>query len=147
MGVKEVPVATVHPERPAGEVQERQTGTPVVATPVVATPVVATPVVAVPRYTRLVAFIYLIFGTLEALIAIRVVLKLLAANPQAGFTSFMYDLTAPFIAPFNGIFATPQSNGSVLEFSSLLAIVVYALLAYLIVRIIEIVDRRTYVAP
>jgi hypothetical protein len=58
----------------------------------------------------------------------------------------MYDVTAPFVYPFQGIFATPQSNGSVLEFSSLLAIVIYALLAYLIVRIIEIVGRRrTYV--
>jgi uncharacterized protein YggT (Ycf19 family) len=133
-------VATVHPDRPAGDVHEHAIG-------VVQTPVVATPVVAVSRYARPVAFIYLIFGTLEALIGIRVILKLLAANPQAGFTRFMYDVTAPFVYPFQGIFPTPQSNGSVLEFSSLLAIVVYALLAYLIVRIIEVVDRRTYVAP
>jgi uncharacterized protein YggT (Ycf19 family) len=136
-------VATVHPDRPVGEVHhdvhEHEIG-------VVESPVVTTPVVSVWPYARLVAFIYLIFGTLESLIGIRVVLKLLAANPQAGFTRFMYDVTAPFVYPFQGIFATPQSNGSVLEFSSLLAIVIYALLAYLIVRIIEIVGRRrTYV--
>jgi uncharacterized protein YggT (Ycf19 family) len=137
-------VATVHPDRPVGEVHEHEIG--VVETPVVTTPVVTTPVVSVWPYARLVAFIYLIFGTLESLIGIRVVLKLLAANPQAGFTRFMYDVTAPFVYPFQGIFATPQSNGSILEFSSLLAIVIYALLAYLIVRIIEIVGRRrTYV--
>src|SRR5947207_15106412 len=35
--------------------------------------------------SRLVQAIYLIFGIIEALIAIRIVLRALGANPQAGF--------------------------------------------------------------
>jgi YggT family protein len=84
---------------------------------------------------RLIQAIYLLFGVLEALIAIRFVLRLLGANPNAGFAEFIYGITAPFIAPFVGLFGTPQANGSVLEIHSLVAIVVYALIAWLLTRL------------
>src|SRR5689334_21363428 len=86
--------------------------------------------------------VYLVFGIIEALILIRVILKLLAANPDAGFSSLIYGLTAPFVAPFEGVFPSPSGGGSVLELSSILAIIVYILLAWAIVRIIELVNRR-----
>lgn len=94
------------------------------------------------RIYRREQIVYLIFGVIEILIVIRVILRLLAANPNAGFTSLLYGITGPFIAPFEGVFPTPHSNGSVLELSSLLAVIVYALLAYLIVRMIEVFSRR-----
>ena len=87
--------------------------------------------------------VYLIFGIIEVLIAIRVVLKLLAANPNAGFSSFIYGITEPLVGPFLGVFNTPSGdNGSVFELSSVLAIIVYMLLAYVIVRVIYILSRR-----
>lgn len=86
--------------------------------------------------------VYLVFGIIEALILIRVILKLLAANPDAGFSSLIYGLTAPFVAPFEGVFPAPSGGGSVLELSSILAIIVYILLAWAIVRIIDLVNRR-----
>jgi len=86
--------------------------------------------------------VYLVFGIIEALILIRVILKLLAANPNAGFSSLIYGLTAPFVAPFEGVFPSPSGGGSVLELSSILAIIVYILLAWAIVRIIDLVNRR-----
>jgi uncharacterized protein YggT (Ycf19 family) len=104
--------------------------------------VVVAPVVTPPTHARLVQLVYLVFGVVESLIGLRVLLKLLAANPDAGFARFIYDVTAPLVALFRGIFTTPQSDGSVLELSSLLAIAIYALVAYLIVRIIEIMARR-----
>lgn len=85
---------------------------------------------------RVVQAVYLAFGVLEGLLAIRFILKLLGANPAAGFASFIYNMTAPFLSPFAGIFGTPQSNGSVLELHTLVAIVVYALVAWLIARVI-----------
>jgi uncharacterized protein YggT (Ycf19 family) len=91
---------------------------------------------------RLIQLVYLVFGIVEALIAIRVVMKLLAANPDAAFTQFLYGITDPFVAPFQGVFAQPQSHGSVLELSSLLAIIIYALLAYVIVRVIAYARGR-----
>jgi YggT family protein len=91
---------------------------------------------------RLIQLVYLFFGIVEALIAIRVVMKLLAANPEAAFTQFLYGITDPFVAPFQGVFSEPQSHGSVLELSSLLAIIIYALLAYVIVRVIAYARGR-----
>ena len=85
---------------------------------------------------RVIQAVYLVFGVLEALLAIRFVLKLLGANEAAGFTSFVYGITAPFLAPFAGIFGTPQADGSVLELHTLVAIVIYALVAWLVAKVV-----------
>jgi uncharacterized protein YggT (Ycf19 family) len=88
-------------------------------------------------------FIYLALGILEILLIIRFMLKLLAANPYASFTSFMYAITEPFVAPFEGVFPSPQTNGGlVLDVAAVLAMIVYALLVWLIVSIIDTVARR-----
>ena len=94
---------------------------------------------------RLQQGIYLIFGIIEGLIAIRFVLRLLGANPAAGFASFIYGITAPFLAPFVGMFGTPNFDGSVLELHSIVAIVVYALLAWVLAKIVKLTmgDTRT----
>jgi len=79
--------------------------------------------------------IYLIFGIIEGLIAIRFVLRALGANPDAGFAAFVYGATAPFLVPFVGLFGTPQYNGSVLELHAIVAIVVYGLLAWVLAKL------------
>jgi hypothetical protein len=79
--------------------------------------------------------IYVVFAVVDGLIAIRFLLKLLAANPEAGFAQFIYGVTAPLMAPFVGLLGTPAaSNGSQLEVTSLVAIVVYALVGWLLIR-------------
>ena len=79
---------------------------------------------------------------LERRFAVKFLLPELAANPEAAFTQFLYGITDPFVAPFQGVFPQPQSHGSVLELSSLLAIIIYALLAYVIVRVIAYARGR-----
>jgi hypothetical protein len=80
--------------------------------------------------------IYLIFGIIEALLAIRFVLKALGANADAGFAQLMYSVTGPLVAPFRGLFGTPQAaSGAVLELHTLIALVIYALVAWLLVRV------------
>jgi YggT family protein len=74
--------------------------------------------------------IYLIFGIVEALLVIRFVLKLLGANAEAGFASFIHRVSTPLVAPFVGLFGTPQANGMVLELEALVAIIVYGLIAW-----------------
>ncbi len=91
---------------------------------------------------RVALVIYVLFGILEGLIAIRILLKLLAANPIAGFSSFIYNLTAPFVAPFNSVFATPTTHGSIFEFSTLLALIVYALVGWGIVRLMQVFGHQ-----
>jgi YggT family protein len=84
---------------------------------------------------RVIQLVYLVFGLIEGLIAIRFVLKALGANAGAGFAEFIYGLTGPLVAPFYGLFGNPSSQGSVLEVHSLVALIVYGLLAWLIVRL------------
>lgn len=79
--------------------------------------------------------ISLVAGLIEILLAFRFALRLLAANPQNAFVSMVYAVTGPFVAPFVGIFGTPVYYGSVLEPHSLVAILVYALLAWGLVRL------------
>ena len=85
--------------------------------------------------TRLARLIYFTFSVIESLIAIRAVLRLLGAR-SVGFARFMYDITQPLVRPFQGLFSEPGLGRYVLEFSSLVAIIVYALLAYALVRLL-----------
>ena len=91
---------------------------------------------------RAALIIWLILGVVEALLILRVALKALAANPASGFVQFVYSASAPLVAPFRGIFPTPVSAGNVLELSSLVAIVVYALIAWGLVWLLAILDPR-----
>ena len=83
--------------------------------------------------------IYFVFGTIEALLAIRFVLLLLGANEASGFVRLIYGLSQPFVLPFQGIFGVPSFEGSVLEWSSLVGIVVYFLVAYGLARLVELI--------
>jgi uncharacterized protein YggT (Ycf19 family) len=91
---------------------------------------------------RIAQVVYVLFGVLEGLIVLRILLKLLGANPDAGFSAFVYNITAPFVGFFQGVFSTPTAHTSVFEFSSVLALVVYALVGWGIVRLIEVFGQR-----
>ena len=85
--------------------------------------------------TKLVRAIYLVFGVIEAVLLIRFVLKALGANTEAGFAQLIYGITGPFVAPFLGLFGTPQAaSGATLELHTLIGLVVYALAAWLLAR-------------
>ncbi len=88
-----------------------------------------------PLY-RVTQIVWYLVGILEALLAFRFVLKLLGANPQAGFTNFIYSITQPFAAPFLNVFRVPRVEGSVLEWTTLLAMLVYFLIALAIVKLL-----------
>lgn len=88
---------------------------------------------------RITQFIWLATSTLEILLAIRFMLKLIAANPGAGFAQFIYSVTGVFLTPFVGLTGTPSADGSVLEVFTLIAMLVYALLAWGLVRLMWLV--------
>ena len=79
--------------------------------------------------------VWYVVGILEALLAFRFVLKILAANPQAGFTNFIYSVAAPFAAPFLNVFDIPRVEGSIFEWTTLLAMLVYFLIALAIIKL------------
>jgi hypothetical protein len=74
--------------------------------------------------------VYYLAGIIIALLALRIVLLLLAANKGSVFVDFVYNLSSFFAWPFYGIFSYQPAYGqSVFELSSVVAIVVYALVA------------------
>lgn len=93
--------------------------------------------------------IYFLFGALEILLAFRLVLKLMGASMASSFVKLIYGLTGIFILPFEGIFRRGFTPGlettSVLEPSTLVAIIVYAVLAWGIVKLVRIIsgERQT----
>jgi hypothetical protein len=87
---------------------------------------------------KIIQVIWYVTGVLQALIGMRVVLRLMAANPQAGFTRFIYGITSIFLAPFMALTPTPAFNGSVLELWALIGMMVYVLLALGIIKLIRI---------
>jgi len=79
-------------------------------------------------------FVALVVGFL----GLRFILRLLAANPGNTFVSWIYDVTAELLAPFQGIF--PQQvieGGYVVEFSTLFAMLIYAVIGYLILALVS----------
>ena len=80
--------------------------------------------------------VWYILGFFEVLLAFRFILKLLAANPTAGFSNFIYDISHPFAAPFLNVFRVTRVEGSILEWTTLLAMLVYWLIAWAIIKLI-----------
>lgn len=89
--------------------------------------------------------IWFIVGVVNIVIAVRFVLLLLGANQAAGFTDFVYSVSAPFVAPFVGIFGEPAYGKSVFEVSSILAIVIYFLVAWGVVKLLTIARPKNEV--
>jgi hypothetical protein len=53
-------------------------------------------------------------------------------------------ITDPFLLPFQGLTATPSAAGMVLEIPTLIAMLVYLLMAWVVVRLIWVLfDRPT----
>jgi len=84
---------------------------------------------------RVVQAIYLVFGLVEGLLLIRFILRALAANAEAGFAQAVYAITGVLVGPFVGLFGTPQiTSGAALEVSTLIALLVYAGIGWLLAR-------------
>ena len=88
--------------------------------------------------------IYFLFGVLEILLAFRFVLKLTGAGTTSAFVGLIYGLTGIFILPFEGIFRREFTQGmettSVFEPSTLVALVVYVVVAWGIVKLLQILS-------
>lgn len=88
--------------------------------------------------------ILLIFSILEGLIALRILLKLIGANPESPLVALIYGATNLFLFPFTGLVHSQTMGSMVLETSSMFAIVVYALIAALLEKIITLASSRPH---
>jgi len=91
---------------------------------------------------QLTRILMTVLGVLEILLALRFVLHLIAANAASGFAQLIYGLSGLFVAPFTGLVGTPTSGGTTVEVTTLFAMATYALLFWIIMRIIPIVVDR-----
>src|SRR5687767_6846632 len=94
------------------------------------------------RTFKAMQLIWLGLGILEVLIGLRIVFKLIAVNPENTLASLLYAFTGLFLLPFAGLTSAPTSGGMVLEISSLIAMVVYALLAWAAAKLVEVIFYR-----
>ncbi len=86
--------------------------------------------------------IWILAVLLEVLLAFRFGLKLIAANPANSFAMFIYGFTNLFILPFMGLVPAPAAYGAVLEISTLIAMVVYALVFWVVERLVWVILYR-----
>lgn len=86
--------------------------------------------------------VWYLVGFIEIILLFRFVLKLFGANPTSGFVDFVYGVTGVLTAPFDNIFGVTKPQGgdvsSVFEPSILVAAVVYALIGWGIVKLLNL---------
>lgn len=87
--------------------------------------------------------IYFVLGVIEFLLLFRFVLKLFGANPASPFAAFIYAITEVFVYPFTGLFADVAAGRSLFEPRTLVAMAVFAVIAWGIDRLVRIIMRGT----
>jgi uncharacterized membrane protein YuzA (DUF378 family) len=89
--------------------------------------------------------IYFLLGVLEVILGLRFIFRLLGANQASSFTLALYDFSHVFVGPFNGIF-NDQAIGSrsVFELSTLVAMLIYALIGWGLVSLCRVLFTPSY---
>jgi uncharacterized protein YggT (Ycf19 family) len=117
--------------------------TPVEPAVVEARTVHASPVDTIRR------IVWLLFGVLQAMIVLRIILLLLNANEGNDLVAFIVGVTDPFVEPFRGMFRLDEvnsSSGSVLDVAAVVALVAWTLVEALVLGIVSLADRRVTTA-
>ncbi len=84
------------------------------------------------------SIVYLTYGIIVGLLTMRFILSLLAANRANGFADFIYSATSPFVSPFQSLFSidtTIQGTTARFDTEAVIAIVVWGLVAWVIIRV------------
>ncbi len=79
--------------------------------------------------------VWYVVGLIEVLLLFRFILKLLGANPDAGFTGFIYDVTYLFVGPFLSVFGISSVDDKIFEWTTLLAMLVYWVIAVGVIKL------------
>lgn len=92
---------------------------------------------------RTYQFVWYILGLIEVLLVFRILLKMLGANPGSAFVGFIYTISDLFALPFAGILGVTATDRSVFEWSTLIAMAVYLVIAYGIVHLLQLIKPTT----
>lgn len=83
-----------------------------------------------------------VFSLMEGMLLLRVILKLVAANPQTPFVEWVYSTTYPLVYPFLGMFPSGiQGLSYEIEFSTIVAMVMYAIVGYALLYFIGLLEK------
>ncbi len=96
-------------------------------------------------YWRAIQTIWFVAGVIDVLVGLRFLLKLLGASTASPFVVLVYGITATLVAPFRGIFPVTGQGAFVFEPASLVALVIYPLIALGLAYLIRIMGRRRVV--
>ena len=92
---------------------------------------------------RVVNIVYYLFGVVEVILVIRVLLHLVAANSANAFASLIDTISYPFVVLFATLVQNPVlGTNSVLEITTIVAMVVWAIIAWLVARFLWLVLSR-----
>ena len=95
--------------------------------------------------TTAVNFIWYMYGLVSMLLGIRMIMKLFGANSTNRFVDFIYSVSGVLSAPFDTIFGVTKakagSTQSIFEPSILVAIAVYALIAWGITKLLTLNEK------
>lgn len=81
-----------------------------------------------------------IIGIIEFMLLARIALELFGANPSAPFIAWAYGVTWGMMGPFAGAFSNLSLGGaSVIDLVAVLAMIVYAVLGWIIIRLLSFI--------
>ncbi|MFZ2252872.1 MAG: YggT family protein [Minisyncoccia bacterium] len=80
--------------------------------------------------------IWYILALFEVVLTLRFFLKLLGANPVASFTNLIYSVSLPLVSPFQAVFSISNIEKNIFEWTTLLAMFVYWLVAMGIMQLL-----------
>lgn len=86
----------------------------------------------------------IVVGVIEFLLSLRFVFKFFVVNSSTPFVAWIYGATVSLVSPFARILPDLKLGGFVVDFATLIALIVYVLIGYLILQIFSYVGPRYY---
>jgi YggT family protein len=87
----------------------------------------------------IVTLVNVVFGVVEFIIGVQIVLELLGANSGAPFVAWLYSMSSNFVAPFAGAFASWNLGGGyILDLSAIFAMICYAIIGWIVIRLLSL---------
>ena len=89
-------------------------------------------------------FVILLFGILQGLLILRIILLVLVANTGNDVVSFILGVTDPFVEPFRGMFRLDRAvaGKSTLDIAAIVALIAWTLIEALVIALLSLGARR-----
>ncbi|HEY7122414.1 MAG TPA: YggT family protein [Ktedonobacterales bacterium] len=101
---------------------------------------IAAPDTPFKRSRRAHKTIRFIFSVIEVMLILRFFLKVFGADPNNPFGTLLYGLTGLLMSPFGSLLPTPTFGKSALELTTLLALVIYPILGWIVWRTVQLMQ-------